>query len=161
MAPNYLFRQSRNEIAVAPYLAGVHHLKLPVSDLPTGIAWFETALGARRVESFDHRHPDGTLFGVIMLLPGVAIPVELRLNPVVATAIAGFDPVTLGVDGIEDLRAWVAHLDAVGIEHSPILTGFIGHLIEFRTPDGLCVRIYTNPSNGFAEARMRSPQELG
>ncbi|MFJ9363945.1 VOC family protein [Nocardia sp. NPDC101769] len=145
---------------MAPSLAGVHHLKLPVSDLSAGIAWFETALGARRLEKFDHCHPDGTLFGVIMMLPGVAIPVELRLNPLAATAIAGFDPVTLGVDGVEGLRRWAAHLDEVGVEHSPIITGFIGHLIEFRTPDGLCVRIYTNPPNGFAHAHMRSPHDL-
>ncbi|MGV9665301.1 VOC family protein [Nocardia niigatensis] len=143
---------------MSPRLTGVHHLKFPVSDLSASIAWFEATLAATRVEKYDHRHPDGTLFGVILMLPGVPIPVELRVAPAAASATAGFDPVTFGVDGLDGLQRWVDHLDSVGIEHSSIVTGFIGHLVEFGTPDGLRIRIYTDPPNGFADVEMRPDQ---
>ncbi|MVU82593.1 VOC family protein [Nocardia sp. ET3-3] len=115
-------------------------------------------MAATHVRKFDHRHPDGTVFAVIMSLPGVNIPLELRLSPAATTAAAGSDPVTFGVTDLDALRRWVTHLDGLGIDHSPVTTGFIGHLIEFRTPDDLCIRLYTDPPNGFADVEMRPDQ---
>jgi catechol 2,3-dioxygenase-like lactoylglutathione lyase family enzyme len=144
-----------------PVLAGVHHLKIAVSDLDTSIRWYERVLRAHRVERFDHRDTGGTLFGVILNLPGVDIPVELRLAPEAAAGTAGHDPITFGVADRTGLDRWVAHLDRHGVDRSPVVTGFIGHLVEFTSPDGLAIRIYTNPANGFADAEMSGAAEVG
>ena len=143
---------------MTPTFTGVHHLKFPVSDMPASIAWFETALGATRVANLDHLDRDGNLFAVIMMLPGLEVPTELRLAPAAAAAIAGYDPVTFGVADRAALDDWISHLDAVGVEHSPVIAGFAGHLIEFRTPDGLAIRAYTDLTDGVAGAKLRPEQ---
>lgn len=147
-----------NQPATAPTLTGVHHLKFPVSDLPASLAWFQSAFGARRVAAQDHLDAAGRLYAVIVMLPGLAEPVELRLAPAAARAVAGYDPVTFGVADLAALETWAAHLDAVGIEHSPVINGYIGQLIDLRTPDGLAVRLYTDPVGGFDQVVMRPDQ---
>ncbi|UQN31491.1 VOC family protein [Brachybacterium kimchii] len=134
---------------MAPTLSGIHHLKLPVRDLDEGIAWFADSLGARHVERFDHHDETGTRYAVIVQLPGLDVPVELREAPAAAAALDGYDPVTFGVADRAALDLWVEHLDARGVAHSPVISGFIGDLIELRTPDGLALRLYTDPAGGF------------
>jgi catechol 2,3-dioxygenase-like lactoylglutathione lyase family enzyme len=146
--------------AVEPALAGVHHLKIAVSDLDTSIAWYERVLRAHRVERFDHRDDTGALFGVIVELPGVDIPIELRLSPETAAATAGHDPITFGVTDRTELDYWVAHLDRQGVDHSPVITGFVGHLVRFTSPDGLAIRIYTNPVHGFEAQEMSDQADI-
>src|ERR1700678_1290969 len=92
-----LCRKSAEENVTAtqlstPRLAGIHHIKFPVSDLARSQRFYEMALNAKRVHQFDHRRPgDGTLFGIVMDIPGLGTFLELRLNPHQAAAQAGFD----------------------------------------------------------------------
>lgn len=132
-----------------PSLSGIHHLKLPVRDIAAALTWFQRALGARHIERFDHHDETGARYAVIIMLPGVDVPVELRLAPVAAEAIAGYDPVTFGVTDRAALDRWIEHFDAVGVAHTPVISGFIGDLIDFTTPDGLALRLYTDPEGGF------------
>lgn len=41
------------------------------------------------------------------------------------------------------IEAWVAHLDALGIDHSPIIEASLGWLLVFDDPDGLQLHLYT------------------
>lgn len=38
----------------APVQHGLHHLKLPVSDLDSLLAWYERVFGAQHLAQFDH-----------------------------------------------------------------------------------------------------------
>jgi catechol 2,3-dioxygenase-like lactoylglutathione lyase family enzyme len=138
----------------APAFTGIHHLKFPVTDLDASVAWFGRALGAARVAKFDHRDENGKLFAAIVQFPGANILAELRLAPDAAKAVAGYDPVTFGVAGEQALDAWIEHLDRHHIEHTDKVSGFIGTVIGVPTPDGLDIRIYTDPVGGFANAQM-------
>jgi catechol 2,3-dioxygenase-like lactoylglutathione lyase family enzyme len=131
-----------------PELAGLHHLKFPVSDLDASLAFYESALGARRIPAFDHRREDGTVYAVILDVPGLGTYLELLLNRDAAAAQAGFDPVTLAVRTRGDLDRWASHLDQRGIEHSPILIGLLGWLLVFDDPDGRRLRFYTLEVHG-------------
>lgn len=131
-----------------PTIAGVHHLKFPVADLTRGQAFYEAALGAFRLAQLDHRRPDGSLFAIIMRVPGLGAMLELRLNAGQARAQAGFDPVTLSVDKRADLDLWTAHLDRVGIARSPILVGLVGWVLVIEDPDGRRLRFYTTETHG-------------
>ena len=133
----------------SPTFTGVHHLKFPVSDIEKTAAWFEKVLLAKRVERFNHTDEKGRIFAAMLHLPGVSAPVELRLAPKAAKAIVGYDPVTFGVANKEELDKWAAHLDSLSIKHSGVVTGFIGHLLDFDSPEGLAIRIYTDPIGGF------------
>ncbi len=52
--------------------SGVHHVTIPVSDLPASIAWYTTCLAAKHVTRFDHHGQDGAVFAVILQLPATA-----------------------------------------------------------------------------------------
>jgi catechol 2,3-dioxygenase-like lactoylglutathione lyase family enzyme len=131
-----------------PIPHGIHHLKFPVADLERSLAFYMRALGARRIEAWDHRHADGTLYAVILDVPGLGTHLELRLDPIQAARQAGFDPVTLAVPDRSALAAWIAHLDAAGIAHSPVLVAIQAWLVVFADPDGRRLRLYTQETHG-------------
>jgi catechol 2,3-dioxygenase-like lactoylglutathione lyase family enzyme len=130
-----------------PELAGIHHAKIPVSDLDRSLPWYEQVFGATRLAHLDHRTPDGTLYAHILDVPGLPFPLELRLAPMQAAGITTFDPLDFAIETRDDLRAWTGHLESLGIEHSGELRGLVGWLLAFNDPDGLSIRIYTNESH--------------
>ncbi|MCF7549328.1 VOC family protein [Pseudonocardia sp. WMMC193] len=141
---------------MTPTVTGVHHLKFPVRDLAAGLDWFERVLGAEHVARFDHVDEHGHRYAVMVFLPGLGAPVELRHAPEAAVATAGYDPVTFGVADEAALDAWVAHLDGLGVPHSGKVTGYIGQVLGLTTPDGLVLRLYTDPPGGFDGVPMDS-----
>jgi len=128
--------------------SGVHHVTIPVTDLPASIAWYTTCLVAKHVTRFDHHDQDGLAFAVILQLPGHGPQVQLRIDPAVAGALAGYTPVTFGVADSAELDRWVAHLDAHDIAHSAVTTRRIGDSVDVESPDGLVLRFYTDPVGG-------------
>ena len=103
----------------APRLQGLHHVKLPVSDLDTSLSWYQRVFDAQYLSQFDHYDRAGCRYAVILRLPGVDIPIELRWAPRAAAATIGYDPVHFVAGDTDDLLAWMKHLDGLGIEHSP------------------------------------------
>ncbi len=138
-----------------PTFTGVRHLKIPVADVEASAAWFEKAFGAQRVERFNHRERDGTLYAAMVMMPGVDSPVKLRHA---SKSVAGYDPVTFRVKDKAVLDQWVERLDAQGIKHTPVVTGYIGHVIGIDTPDGLALRVYTDPVGGFENVEFHPAQ---
>jgi catechol 2,3-dioxygenase-like lactoylglutathione lyase family enzyme len=55
---------------------GVHHIKLPVSDLARSREWYERVLGYTVEREFPDG--DGVVHGVGGRLPGAGVPVALR-----------------------------------------------------------------------------------
>jgi catechol 2,3-dioxygenase-like lactoylglutathione lyase family enzyme len=133
---------------VPPAITGLHHIKLPVSDLEHSAAWYRDTFGAHRRTELDHRRPDGALCAVILDLPGLPVPLELRLDPATAAALRGYDFLTLAVEDRAALDDWTGHLDALGVEHSPPITGLLGHLLVVPDPDGHYLRLYTTRPHG-------------
>src|ERR1700737_1727538 len=100
-----------SEMTDMPELKGIHHLKMPVSNLATSLDFYERALGARRIAEADHRRGDGSLFAYILAVPGLGTKLELRLHPQRAKSHAGFDPVTIAVEDRAVLDRWIDYLD--------------------------------------------------
>ena len=132
-----------------PELRGVHHLKLPVADIDRSLAFYERVFGARRIPEADHRRADdGSLYAYILTVPGLGTFLELRLNPDRAGRHAGFNPFVLSVTDRASLDAWSAHLDALEIPHSPVITAIQAWLIVLEDPDGHRLRLYTDEKHG-------------
>src|SRR5258708_29271942 len=98
-------------MAGRPALDGVHHLKFAVADLDDSVSWWEQVFSAQRQPHLDHVTPEGGLFACILVVPGLEMPVQLRLDPAGAKSIAGVDPVSLAVPTGRDLHEWLARLD--------------------------------------------------
>jgi quinol monooxygenase YgiN/catechol 2,3-dioxygenase-like lactoylglutathione lyase family enzyme len=137
-----------------PTHGGIHHVKLPVTDLERSAAWYAAVLGAHRLSELDHRRPDGTIFAVILDVPGLAGLLELRLDPATAKALNGYDFLTLAIENRSSLDDWVARLDALGVEHSPPIVALVGWLLVVADPDGLRLRFYTTEPHRLGESAV-------
>jgi catechol 2,3-dioxygenase-like lactoylglutathione lyase family enzyme len=129
-------------------LRGIHHLKFAVSDLQRSLAFYELALDARRIAAFDHRAADGSLYAMILEVPGLGTMLELRLNAPQAVAQRGFDPVTIAVADRAALERWMRRLDEASIAHSSVLAGVQAWLAVCEDPDQRRLRLYTLETHG-------------
>lgn len=130
---------------MVPELAGVHHLKLPVSDLTRSIEWYATRFGYRVVVEFREGdrltgvsldHPNGG--------PGLALVEAAEL----AKASAGFDYFAIGVPDRAAMLALADHLTALGDAHAGVHFATLGWILPLlHDPDGHEVRLYTQESH--------------
>ena len=124
-------------------ISGVHHLKLPVSDLERSRAWYEHVLGFEVVIEFVE---DGEVAGLALSRDGCPTQLALRRDPPRAEALAGFDVVALLVPTRQDVHAWKAALDEAGEPHGGVVTGHGGGavLVGLHDPDGIEIRLYAD-----------------
>jgi catechol 2,3-dioxygenase-like lactoylglutathione lyase family enzyme len=130
-----------------PKLAGIHHVKIPVTDLANAREWYERVFDFEVTMEF----PDetGVVRGVAGTIPGLGdAMVALREQPVAAAGCVGFDPVSFAVDDASDLEAWIEHLDHHGVPHSELIEASIGWLLVFHGPEGLELHLYTWANHG-------------
>ena len=131
-----------------PAITGIHHIKFPVSDLAASRAWYERVLGFIVTLEFEDED-DGVVRGVAGTVPGLGdAGLALRENPSAAKGYAGFDPVSFGIADRAAAESWAAHLDSLGIDHSPVIEATIGWIVSFHDPDGLEIRLYSFALHG-------------
>ena len=118
-------------MATAPRLAGVHHLKLPVSDLERSRRWYESRLGYRVAIEFVE---DGGLMGVALAHPNGGPLLSLRLDPQRAVLAAGFDYFAIGVPDKPTLDELAARLTELGDPHGGVHEASAGSCLCCMTP---------------------------
>lgn len=129
-----------------PALHGYHHVKLPVRDVARSRAWYRDVLGLVVALEFVE---DGVVAGVALRDAADSLGLALRRDPERAAALAGFDPVAIGVPTHADLLAWQERLDALGCPHGGVVQGHEGWaLVGLHDPDGLEIRLYTLERHG-------------
>lgn len=130
-----------------PLLAGIHHVKIPVTDLARSSEWYRLVFGFE--VTFEFPDADGVVRGVAGTMPGLGeCLVALRVNAVAAQGCRDFDPISYGVRDRAHVEEWAAHLDALGIEHSPVIDASVGWLLVFSDPDGLQIHLYSWAEHG-------------
>jgi catechol 2,3-dioxygenase-like lactoylglutathione lyase family enzyme len=130
-----------------PELAGIHHVKMPVTDLDRSRDWYGRVLGFK--VTYEFQDADGVVRGVAGEVPGLGGSMLcLRVNSQAAQGCQGFDPVSFAVPDRADIETWAAHLDTLGIPHSPVIEASIGWLLVFNDPDGLDLHLYSWAAHG-------------
>jgi catechol 2,3-dioxygenase-like lactoylglutathione lyase family enzyme len=129
------------ETTAVPSLAGIHHLKLPVSDLATSLEWYRSRLGYDVKVEFVEQ---GKLMGYGLGHPAGGPNLALRLDPDRARAAAGFDYFAIGVPDRGALDQLARKLDDLGQPHSGVHLASLGWILpEVLDPDGHALRFYT------------------
>jgi catechol 2,3-dioxygenase-like lactoylglutathione lyase family enzyme len=143
-----------------PVLDGVHHLKLPVTDLDRSVAWYRDRLGYEVEIEFVE---GGELAGVAMRHPNGGPRLALRRDPARAAAAAGFDYFSIAVPDKARMDALADRLTALGEQHAGVHFATIGWILPaLRDPDGHEVRFYTSMHHteaGSAPVRIEDPRE--
>ena len=137
-------------------ILGLHHIKIPVSDLVRSREWYERVFDLQPLTEF-RDDEDGVVRGVAYRSKGDLV-LALRENAPAAAGFAGFDPFAIMLRGGADIEHWVARLDRLGVAHSPVIDAPIGFILSFFDPDGLELRFYSlNEHGADPEGRVRVP----
>jgi glyoxylase I family protein len=131
----------------APMVIGLSHVGLTVRDIVASEAWYARVLGLVRV--FVEPHGTGNGYAVVMTRPGTGLFVGLNHHPdrdreMFSALRTGLDHLALQVDSRQDIDEWVAHLDAIGVEHGPmseIMEPVPHALVVFLDPDGMPIEL--------------------
>ena len=100
---------------------------------------------------FPHYEREDTGYGVLLVEPRSGLAIGLHTNTgndgeQFDEACTGLDHVGFNVASLEDLEAWTAWLDELGIKHSGIRTGdepFPFATVVFRDPDNIQLELFT------------------
>lgn len=127
--------------AATPPVAGLHNVRIAVSDLTTSTEWYTRIFGlTHEVDFIEHDVHTGTS----LLHPTGHARVILYHSVERAAALSGFDPIAFEIASLADLYAWDEHLTNVGVPHKPPYQGHLGTVIPGITdPDGIQIRLYT------------------
>ena len=127
--------------------SGVAHVALVVRDMAAAAEFYGRVMGFEAVTDrlegppeARHprqllRHPDsGMTLGIHEPLDGSGE----RFSP----QRTGLDHVAVSVADSDALEAWAAHLDAHGVEHSPVRDIGYAKFVSFADPDGIAWEIW-------------------
>jgi len=146
---------SENRVRAVGEILGLHHVKIPVSDLVRSRAWYERVFDLVPLTEF-RDDDDGVVRGVSYRSKG-DLTFSLRENVQAAKGIAGFDFFAIMLCGRSDIESWVTRLDELGIAHSEIIEAPIGFIMRFEDPDEIQLRFYTlNERGADPEGRVRA-----
>jgi catechol 2,3-dioxygenase-like lactoylglutathione lyase family enzyme len=129
------------QATAVPQIAAFSHIDLTVTDIAASVAWYRNVFGLSHV--MHETHPDG--FAEVLVEPRSQVFIGLsqhRANRGEAFAEhrTGLDHVSFLVPGRDDLVEWQAHLERLGVRHSPIADvadPFPYSVLVFRDPDNI------------------------
>ena len=141
-----------NAVPDVPGFTGVAHIAITVNDMEASAAWWGRVFGFERVRRVDEppgeqrhpriliRHPSS---GVVL---GVHEPHDRsgdRFDP----DRTGLDHIALAVASRDDLDEWSAHLDRLGVDHSPVRDIGYAEFVSVEDPDGIQIEpFWTRPT---------------
>ena len=125
----------------APLLDGIHHIKVPVTNLERSREWYQSRLGYQLVIEFVEQ---GVLRGLVLQHPQGGPDQALRLNTERSAGMADFDFFAIGVPDRPSIEALAQRLTDLGETHAGLHFASIGWILPgLHDPDGHEVRFYT------------------
>ena len=122
-----------------PAVVGLHHLRVPVSDVMCSRDWYST------VFDFEPRltlEEEDRVVGVVLIHES-GLTLGLHHAPELARSLEGFCLIALSVGDSDDLDHWCTHLDTPGPSTLRPAEGHVGWYIEVSDPDGLIIQLHT------------------
>src|SRR5262245_29515438 len=107
-------------------ITGIHHFSPTVSDIEASAAWYEKVFDAMRLPmTFPHHELEDTGYAVLLIEPNSGLLIGLHHHEgnegePFDERRTGLDHIGLRVTDREDLDAWAAKLDGLGVDHTGV-----------------------------------------
>jgi hypothetical protein len=131
--------QQGDEAPFNRLIAGLHDVRLPVSNPWTSRNWYMSVFAFEPI--LDLQEAPG-LVGVVLRHPS-GIVIGLHQDAVRAAALRNFVIIALTVADRPSLQRCSALLDELGQVHTDIEQGHVGWYLDVPDPDGIFLRLHT------------------
>jgi glyoxylase I family protein len=123
-----------------PRTLGASHVGFTVRDMEASAEWYQRVFGWQVLRRFDDDEA-GTP-RILLLDPATFFVVGL-CQPADGDGAAfdhrrtGLDHFAFKLPDAAELDRWLAHLDELGVKHSPVRVLDLGRFVSFEDPDGI------------------------
>ena len=124
----------------------ITHVAITVTDLTASEAWYPMVFGVEPVLDEDtgpFRHIVFPLGGTLLGLHGFP---DLTTSERFDERRPGLDHIAFGCDSRDELTAWAARLDELGVAHGGIIDAGYGSGLSFRDPDNIALELFAPPA---------------
>ena len=128
-----------------PSIQGASHVALTVRNMAASAEWYERLFGWRVLRRYGDDEA-GTP-RILLLDPASSFVVSL-CQPADGSG-DGFDYRRTGLDHLAvkvadeaELDRWIAHLDELGVDHSPVRVLDLGRFVSLEDPDGIQLELW-------------------
>jgi catechol 2,3-dioxygenase-like lactoylglutathione lyase family enzyme len=136
--------ESKDDAMAQPGILGLHHIRLPVSNVLVSRDWYAQNLGFLPILLEE----DEEVTGVVLAHP-CGVVIGLHAAPEQARALRGFAIVGVVVEGLGE---WASHLDALGIAHTDLEDAHLGRCLKLADADGIVLDFHTRVQPSAHEA---------
>ena len=133
-------------MAIPTTMPAINHVAVTVTDLDASVEWYNRVLGVKPVLDEDtgpFRHVVYELSGTLLGLHG--FPALTSEEPFDERR-PGLDHVAFGCASREELVAWAARLDELGVARGEIVDTGYGSGLAFRDPDNIALELFAPPA---------------
>ena len=120
-------------------ITGLHHVRLPVSNVFVSRDWYADVLGFEPVLDYEE---EDRVIGTVLQHP-CGLVLGLHAEPERARVLNDFVVVSLCAGSKADLERCALYLDQASVEHSDIQSGNLGWYIDIPDPDGMLLELHT------------------
>lgn len=127
-------------------IPAITHVAVTVTDLDASTAWYTRLLGVSPVLDEDtgpFRHVVYAVGGTLLGLHGFP---DLVDDKAFDERRPGLDHIAFGCASRDELVAWAARLDELGIPHGGIVDAGYGSGLSFRDPDNIALELFAPPA---------------
>jgi glyoxylase I family protein len=127
-------------------IPAITHVAITVSDLERSEAWYTRLLGVEPVLDEDtgpFRHIVYAVGGTLLGLHGFP---DLATTEQFDERRPGLDHISFGCADRDELEAWTARLDELGITHGGVVDAGYGSGVSFRDPDNIALELFAPPA---------------
>lgn len=134
-------------VHTTPSLQGASHVAFTVRNMDASAAWYQHVFGWQVLRRYD---ADQAGTPRILLVDPSTFFVVALCQPDDHSADAfdhrrtGLDHFAFKVADESELDRWIAHLDHIGVAHSPVRALDLGRFVSFEDPDGIQCELWLN-----------------
>ena len=133
-------------MAIPTTMPAIAHVAVTVTDLDASVEWYNRVLGVKPILDEDtgpFRHVVYELSGTLLGLHGFP---DLTSEEPFDERRPGLDHVAFGCADRDELVAWAARLDELGVARGEIVDAGYGSGLAFRDPDNIALELFAPPA---------------